>query len=377
MTEKNYKVGITGSYGGMNLGDESILETIIDRLRETIPAINITVFSKNPADTLQRQRVDNSIAIRDLVRKEAVDEIKKLDLLIFGGGGIIYDRDIKIYLREVEIANEVGVPVVVYAISGGPLNDPENRKLVVKHLNLAAAITVRDRQSMKLLEEVGVKKKIILTADPALLLQPSPISEDLIKREGLDQQHRKIGFSVREPGPAAPDLDIEHYHTLLANTADFMVARLDADIFFVPLEQKVHDSQQSHRVISRMRHANRATVLKGEYTSSQLLTLIKHFDFCVGMRLHFLIFSAVQGVPFAALPYASKIHGFLQELDIPAPPLKEITAGDLIAYIDKLWDMQGKIKEKIALKIEELQNRARMTNDIVIDVLKNPSKYAK
>lgn len=377
MTEKNYKIGITGSYGGMNLGDESILETIIAQLRESLPSVEIVVFSKNPEDTLKRHNVQKSIAVQELLRKEAADEIKRLDLLVFGGGGIIYDRDIKNYLREVEIAHAVGVPVVVYAISGGPLNDSENRKLVVKHLNLAAAVTVRDKPSMKLLEEVGVKKKIILTADPALLLKPSDVPEDLIKREGLDQPYKHIGFSVREPGPAAPDLDIEHYHTLLANTADFMVARLDAGIYFVPLEQKIHDAQHSHAVISRMRHANRATVLKGEYSASQLLTVIKYFDFCVGMRLHFLIFSAVRGVPFAALPYAGKIHGFLQEFDIPAPPLREITAGDLIAYVDKLWDVQGNIKEKISQKITELQNRARMTNDIVLEILKNPGKYCK
>lgn len=377
MSEKNYHVGITGSYGGMNLGDESILETIIGQLRQSMPSISITVYSKYPDDTLKRHQVDKSIAVRDMVRKEAQDEVKKLDLLIFGGGGILYDRDVKLYLREVELAHEVGVPVVVYAISGGPLNDPENRKAVVKCLNMAAAVTVRDKQAMKLLEEVGVKKKIILTADPALLLKPSPIDEELIKREGLDTEKRRIGISVREPGPAAPDLDIDHYHALLANTADFMVARFDADTFFVPLEQKVHDSQHSHGVISKMRHANRATVLRGEYTSSQVLSLIKYFNFCVGMRLHFLIFAAVQGVPFAALPYAGKIQGFLQELDIPSPPLKEITTGDLIAYIDRLWDMQGQIRERIAAKITELQERAKKTNEIVVDVLRNPEKYKK
>ena len=47
-----------------------------------------------------------------------------------------------------------------------------------------------------------------------------------------------------------------------------------------------------------MAHAQRATVLKGEYTSGQMLTIIGHFAFAVGMRLHFLIFAAIQRVPF-------------------------------------------------------------------------------
>ena len=35
---------------------------------------------------------------------------------------------------------------------------------------------------------------------------------------------------------SAPDIDMEHDHALPANTADFMVARLDGNVVFVPLE---------------------------------------------------------------------------------------------------------------------------------------------
>jgi polysaccharide pyruvyl transferase WcaK-like protein len=123
-----------------------------------------------------------------------------------------------------------------------------------------------------------------------------------------------------------------------------------------------------------MKHADRANVLKGEFTSSQLLTMIKSFEFCVGMRLHFLIFCAIQGVAFAALPYASKVEGLMTDLDIPAPPLRNITIGDLIAYIDRIWDARQKISEGIKEKILVLQDRAKMTNKIVLDVLMNPKK---
>jgi len=352
----------------MNLGDEAILESIVAQLRASVPA-EITVFTRDVDDTLRRHDVDHAVPIRGMTREEARSEIEKLDLLILGGGGILYDRDTEAYLREVALAHEAQVPVVVYAISAGPLNDPNNRALVAKHLNRAAAITVRDRQALKLLEEAGVERQIVLTADPALLLEPDPIPADTLKREGLDMQHRLVGFSVREPGPAAPDIDVEHYHALLANTADFMVARLDANVVFVPLELKKQDVQHSHAVVARMQYAQRATVLKGEYTSPQLLALMGQFQFCVGLRLHFLIFAAVQGIPFVALPYASKVEGFLQELDLPMPPLKDVTTGGLIAYVDRAWDIQGELRRKIQERLGPLQERARATNRIVVRVL--------
>src|SRR4051795_2714893 len=99
-------------------------------------------------------------------------------------------------------------------------------------------------------------------------------------------------MSVREPGVAAPGLDEKLYHGLLANAADYMVDRFDADIVFVPMERSVLDKQHSHGVIAKMLRAQRATVLKGEYTSGQLLSLMVRFSFALGMRLHFLVFAA-------------------------------------------------------------------------------------
>src|SRR5678809_918160 len=117
-----------------------------------------------------------------------------------------------------------------------------------------------------------------------------------------------------------------------------MVDRLEADLVFVPMEPRRKDTQHSHAVVSKMAHAHRATVLKGEYTSGELLSLMSHFDFAVGMRLHFLIFAALNRVPFVALPYSGKVAGLLEHLDTPLPPQKQISARQLTAYSHRWWD---------------------------------------
>jgi polysaccharide pyruvyl transferase WcaK-like protein len=87
------------------------------------------------------------------------------------------------------------------------------------------------------------------------------------------------------------------------------------------------------------------------------------------MRLHFLIFSALAGVPFAALPYASKVTGFLQELHIPDPPLEHMSAGELIANIDRAWDLRHEQRARTELALGELRARAKTNTELALGLL--------
>ena len=152
MAKDLYRIGITGSYGGLNLGDEAILHSIIAQLRRDLP-VEITVFSRDPEDTKRRHGVERAVPVRKMSRAEAVPEVERLDLLVVGGGGILFDAEARIYLREAQIAKEKGVPVMLYAVGAGPL----------KHASAQAA--VRDRPGYQL-------ANCILAANAAMAGQP-------------------------------------------------------------------------------------------------------------------------------------------------------------------------------------------------------------
>jgi polysaccharide pyruvyl transferase CsaB len=368
MESRRLHIGISGSYGGLNLGDEAILEGILGQLRATLPA-DVTVFSRNPEDTLARHKVEHAIATRSLTRREMTREVQELDLLILGGGGILYDRDAEKYLREVSIANELNVPVILYAISAGPLTKHSSRTAVQTALSASPPpiITVRDRQGYRLLEDVGVTNEIHLTADPAFLLEPQELSSKALEAEGVEFERPLVGFSVREPGPAAPDIRPDEYYGLLANAADYIVERYDAEVLFVPMEKT--DVQHSHAVMAHMQNAERAEILRRRYSPGQILDLMGRLEFAVGMRLHFLIFAALRGTAFAALPYASKVTGLLEDLDMPTPPLGSIGIGQLIARIDRSWDTRAEIRAKIRERVPALRDRAKRTNELLLGLL--------
>jgi polysaccharide pyruvyl transferase CsaB len=365
-----YRVAISGSYGGMNLGDEAILEVILKELRAAVD-VDVVVFSRNAEDTEQRHKV-RAVPIREMHKDDVFEELRKLDLFILGGGGILFDGLVEDVLRDVNWARELGIPVMVYAISVGPLKTPESKQLVVTALNKVDKITVRENEAKRILHDLGIDQEIEVTADPGLLLKPQSFTKEMLKMEGINPDSPLVGFSLREPGPAAPDLNIEQYHAILANAADFMVERFDAQILFVPMEVGDNkDPQHSHAVISKMVNAQRASVLKGEYTSAAVLGLMKHMSFAVGMRLHFLIFAGIQKIPFVPLPYASKVAGLLSDLEMPMPPITALNVGKLCAFLDRSWDLRERIRKNLEVKVPPLQERARKTNQILCELLQS------
>ena len=365
-----YRVAISGSYGGMNLGDEAILEVILKELRAAVD-VDVVVFSRNAEDTEQRHKV-RAVPIREMHKDDVFEELRKLDLFILGGGGILFDGLVEDVLRDVNWARELGIPVMVYAISVGPLKTPESKQLVVTALNKVDKITVRENEAKRILHDLGIDQEIEVTADPGLLLKPQSFTKEMLKMEGINPDSPLVGFSLREPGPAAPDLNIEQYHAILANAADFMVERFDAQILFVPMEVGDNkDPQHSHAVISKMVNAQRASVLKGEYTSAAVLGLMKHMSFAVGMRLHFLIFAGIQKIPFVPLPYASKVAGLLSDLEMPMPPITALNVGKLCAFLDRSWDLRERIRKNLEVRVPPLQERARKTNQILCELLQS------
>ncbi|MGC2854489.1 polysaccharide pyruvyl transferase family protein [Novispirillum sp. DQ9] len=350
-------IGISGSYGGLNLGDEAILASTLRQLRRARPDAEIVVFSRNPDHTRAHHDCDRVLCPREALRDEIEPEIRRLDLLLLGGGGILYDAEARTYLREVTMAQDVGVPTFAYAIGVGPLRSLEERIAVRDGLNRMAGVSVRELSAKHLLEEIGLRRPVTVTADPALLLEAELFPAEDLSARGVPADRPLVGMSVRERGGAAPGLEAMPYHDLLAATADFMVQRYGCDVLFVPMETA--DVREAHRVMSRMVQPDRAHLLPFGESPGRVLGLMSHLRLAVGMRLHFLIFAALAGVPLMPLPYASKVADLVLALGLPkglATPRPE--TGLFLAELDRAWD-DGTTLAVDPARLEALKDASR------------------
>jgi polysaccharide pyruvyl transferase CsaB len=362
-------IGISGSYGGLNRGDEAILTSMLASLRARLPGASLTVFSRDEAHTRAHHDVAVVVPVRELTREEVIHHVEPLDLLLLGGGGILYDGEAHVYLREVRLAQKLGVATMAYAVGAGPLTHTRERRAVREVVYRMQAVTVRDLGTKRTLEhDADVECHVEVTADPALLLASEPVPSERLRTEGVPEVGALVGMSVRERGLAAPDLDAEGFQTVLAHTADFIVNRFDADVLFIPME--AGDVRLSHAVIARMDRADHAHVLTGDYRPAELLGLMEHLDLVVAMRLHVLIFAALAGTALFPLSYGSKVANFIDALGLPAPmQITRASVGTVLAAVDRAWDLREASAGRLRAPVSSLQERARRNIDIAMECL--------
>lgn len=127
------RILISGYYGFDNAGDDSVLFGIIGSLKKQIPNVELAVLSNTPEDT---QRLFGISSFNRWKIGTIIQEIKKSDLLIMGGGSLLQDatspRSVIYYLGIAMIAKILRKPVIFYAQGIGPItkkNKQETSKI--------------------------------------------------------------------------------------------------------------------------------------------------------------------------------------------------------------------------------------------------------
>jgi len=361
----NYDVIISGYYGFNNIGDDAMLMAIINNLRMYNESLKIIVLSKNPMETRSMYWVNsiNRVNIFNVFMA-----MRNARLFIYGGGNIIQDntstRSLLYYLGTILLAKLMKLKVMFYANGIGPLNKINNKNLTRKILNQVDVITLREKLSLCELESLNINRpNIVLTADPALTVEPGPLSDvdEIFKKEGIDCQGPFIGFSVRRWQ------GYEKYEKVIAQAADYALEKYGLTPLFIPMHYP-DDIYEIEKVVSLMK--GKGYIIRNKYTVPQTLGIISRTQLLIGMRLHALIFAASLGIPLIGLVYEPKIEGFLQYVDqVSAGHVKDLEYDKLKALIDQVWNNRAKISDKLKSDIFDLKQKALENAKIAVNLV--------
>ncbi|MFA6309400.1 MAG: polysaccharide pyruvyl transferase CsaB [Clostridia bacterium] len=361
---------ITGYYGFKNIGDDAILKTIISDLKSLRPDIKLLVLSKIPSETAEVYGVD-SIKRKNLL--SIITAMSHSRILIHGGGTLIQDntstRSLMYYLGTLWLAKRMGLKVMLYANGIGPIRRSLNRvasRIVISKVDV---ITLREEVSRQELINLFIfKPKLVVTADPALIVKPVSTEEidKLFVKENIPLEGQFAGFSIRNW------YNPSNYEETIAKVADYMIEKYNIKPVFIPM-QYPNDLEASIKIVSKMQ--GKAYIIKNKYglTSEDYIAgIINRMDILIGMRLHSLIFAAGLGVPVVGIVYDSKIESFLKYINRPqsaAGYINNLNIEQFKFIIDETWNNRETIGRDTKKFILDCEAKAFENARIAIELL--------
>lgn len=309
-------VVVSGYYGFDNLGDEAILEEILAEVGRLIQdKSKIVVLSQNPEKTKSVFGV-SAVDRWSLAALQPV--FSKARLFISGGGGLYQDttsvKSVVYYAGLAMLARMCGVPMMIYAQGVGPLRSALGNALTKSAMKSAKAITVRDSDSVSLLEKWGVKDAI-LTADPVWCLEPTPLPQSISATLAQIPPGRfLLGLSLRESALVSKDM-VESF-------ALSMAKMVKPGTILVPLILQPNQDAEYLEAFKSVWHLQNLESMDLDFSQltrpSQWISLLSRFDLVVGMRFHALLMALKSAVPTVGLAYDPKVSYLMKSFEQPS-----------------------------------------------------------
>jgi len=293
------KICISGYYGFDNFGDETILKILTENLKSFECSPEITVFSSNPEKTASNLNVKS---IQTFNIKDVLKTIIKTDCLISGGGSLLQDatslKSLVYYLGVIAAAVFFRKKIIVFAQGIGPVNNKFFAALTAFLLKKAALVTVRDDNSLKLLNKWSVNS--IKCSDPVwnLSLKKSTASAG------------KIGIQLR---------DFHNVNNTFIKKLALCVNQYykDKEIVILSLQNKLdlEICQKFQNILEEINPDIKAEIIENT-SNDKIIEDICNLDELIAMRYHACLIAIKANVKLLPISYDIKVETLAKEFNL-------------------------------------------------------------
>lgn len=288
------KIAISGYYGFKNFGDEAILSVLVNHLK-SLQNTDITVFSSDVEYTEKTYVVK---AVKRFCLKNVLKTIKDCDVLVSGGGSLLQDvtslKSLIYYAFIIAMGLFFNKKVVIFAQGIGPLNSNVAQNIVKNLLKYCSYVTVRDENSLKLLEKLGIKSELV--CDPIYSLD--------IKSE---PQNGVVGVQLRDFKTMNQEL--------LQKLALLIVTKFSDKKIEIFSLQKTQDLDLCKRFEAIVKSFN--PDICTEIVEDDIVNRLSRLEYLIGMRFHAVLVALKCGVRTCAINYDVKVEKIATDAKIP------------------------------------------------------------
>lgn len=427
-----YRVGVFGHYGHCNLGDEAIIEAVIQNLRSRWPAVSVAGFSMNPEDTARRygilaypiRRLDDptSSNAAPVVKRSpltpAREFLKRFSLLrtivhaarfvvrlprelwselVFLGKSYRVAKDVDFFfisgsnqfmdgfggvwsfpytlLKWTVLARLAGARVVFLSVGAGPVDSLSSRIMVRTALSLADYVSFRDAASHRLIDWFGSRGRWRVYPDLA--------QSFLFERRATTNKGSRPVVGIN-PMPvydkrfwdAPDDARYARYVGQLARFSSRLM-RERYPIFFFATQSS--DEAVIDDVLARL-DGDLVTAsgaphrVRRSKTVAEVMHTIQSADIVVATRFHGTILALHAHRPVLGICYYRKTRDVLREMgqEAYAVDLDEIEDAELWRVFEALATNHHEEARKIERKGDEVRALLAEQYDSVLEILRAP-----
>ena len=349
------KIHIGGVYYGLhNIGDEAILQSIIDSFNEF--QMSVSSFDSSWIKYNYRNIELNPIRVDyvkpklglfiDPKKRIITNSIKLLrefnfykskDFYICGGATILSDCP-WFSLKTVEIAGLSGTPVVLWAVGIADGLDNDAKRYIKKVLNkkYVKKIYTRDEFAKDRLVKIGVNHhKINVCYDAAIRLTPSDLDLSKYLTEKQKKQYmnnsKNVVFSLSGEADVVNRTPVDEICSVILK----ILEKYKCNIFLVPTGCGKHckDLKLLKTIKERLNNDN-IIVIEKEFSPEDLIAFLKEIEVIVSSRLHLNILGACSSTPSIGLVRNSKLVDFAKIIKNPYVSLDDFNSEELLKQID-------------------------------------------
>jgi polysaccharide pyruvyl transferase WcaK-like protein len=382
-------ITLLGSNSGNNAGDAAILASILDVVTKQLPTAEFFVPTTKPSFT--DNAYGNQYNVKGvnvmpwtgslrLLGIPTINLLRKSDCALICDG-IIFDKKlfnpafnflITLFFL-VPFAKLFNCKLVCYSTGIGPFNTKIGRLMARILINACDLVMMREKDSQKLCEEIGVTQEVLLTGDAAFL---NKVSDDnslksVTKAEGINLDANLFGINVTSYIDQWLEADNrvkskDEYLALLSRSINRAKSLIPGG--FNPVLFCTHpmDLPCAEKVA---KDVNGKVVSNTKYLSHDLMAVMKKCQLFMGMRFHSLILASAVEAPIIGLVYAPKVRSYMRLLESTDVSLElgKLTEDSLVQTIVSAWNRRDEIRSRQKVHVDQLKVGAQNAANLLCD----------
>ena len=377
-------ITLLGNNSGRNLGDATILASILSEFKKTIPngkfyvpSVIPSFISKHYSQKYNVKGVNvlpwtGSIRLLGLptIWCMAKSKIAMIcDGIIFGRHLFSPHNFLITLFFLVPWAKLVGCKLVCFCCGIGPFPNRLSKIMARYLINSCDLIIMRDADSIALAKEIGVTKEMHLAGDIALTNEVSSRERgiEILKEKGLDPSLPILGLNItpyfdswlkKEERMENKEAFVRHF----VEGVSAAQAKLEQEHGYSKVQKGfISCSPMDQGLCEEVAERCGAVVINNvDYLSHDIQAVMRECSLILAMRFHCLILSTGVGVPVASLMYAPKVKSYMSLLhSVPyGLELSKATSNEIENLIVVAWRNRESLRIEQQRAIEELRMTA-------------------